>query len=128
MEMLLEVGYCHGIENYSRHLSGRAPGKTPYTLFDYFPKDFLLIVDESHVSVPQIAGMYHGDRARKETLVEYGFRLPSAMDNRPLRFDEWESRIHQIMFVSATPAPYELKNARAMWSSKLYGQPVSSTR
>lgn len=112
MEMLLEVGYCHGIENYSRHLSGRAPGETPYTLFDYFPKDFLLIVDESHVSVPQIAGMYHGDRARKETLVAYGFRLPSAMDNRPLRFDEWESRIHQIMFVSATPAPYELKKCQ----------------
>jgi len=112
MEMLLEVGYCHGIENYSRHLSGRSPGETPYTLFDYFPKDLLLIVDESHVSVPQIAGMYHGDRARKETLVEYGFRLPSAMDNRPLRFDEWESRIHQIMFVSATPAPYELKKCQ----------------
>ncbi len=109
MEMLLEVGYCHGIENYSRHLSDRAPGETPYTLFDYFPKEFFLIVDESHVSVPQIAGMYHGDRARKETLVEYGFRLPSAMDNRPLQFDEWEKRIHQIMFVSATPGPYELK-------------------
>lgn len=112
MEMLLEVGYCHGIENYSRHLSGRAPGETPYTLFDYFPKDFFLIVDESHVSVPQISGMYHGDRARKETLVEYGFRLPSALDNRPLRFDEWESRIHQIVFVSATPAPYELKKCQ----------------
>ncbi|HHT9122564.1 MAG TPA: excinuclease ABC subunit UvrB [Candidatus Wunengus sp. YC63] len=112
MEMLLEVGYCHGIENYSRHLSGRAPGETPYTLFDYFPKEFLLIVDESHVSVPQIAGMYHGDRARKETLVAYGFRLPSALDNRPLRFDEWESRIHQIVFVSATPAPYELKKCQ----------------
>lgn len=112
MEMLLEVGYCHGIENYSRHLSGRSPGETPYTLFDYFPKDLLLIVDESHVSIPQIAGMYHGDRARKETLVEYGFRLPSAMDNRPLRFDEWESRIYQIMFVSATPAPYELKKCQ----------------
>jgi len=112
MEMLQEVGYCHGIENYSRHLSGRAPGETPYTLFDYFPKDFFLIVDESHVSVPQIAGMYHGDRARKETLVEYGFRLPSAMDNRPLRFDEWESRIHQIVFVSATPGPYELKKCQ----------------
>ena len=112
MEMLLEVGYCHGIENYSRHLSGRAPGESPYTLFDYFPKDLFLIVDESHVSVPQISGMYHGDRARKETLVEYGFRLPSAMDNRPLRFDEWESRIHQIMFVSATPAPYELKKCQ----------------
>ena len=112
MEMLLEVGYCHGIENYSRHLSGRAPGEAPYTLFDYFPKDLFLIVDESHVSVPQISGMYHGDRARKETLVEYGFRLPSALDNRPLRFDEWESRIHQIMFVSATPAPYELKKCQ----------------
>lgn len=109
MEMLLEVGYCHGIENYSRHLSGRVPGETPYTLFDYFPKDFFLIIDESHVSVPQIAGMYHGDRARKETLVEYGFRLPSALDNRPLRFDEWEKRIHQILFVSATPGSYELK-------------------
>ncbi|KAA0244661.1 excinuclease ABC subunit UvrB [Candidatus Brocadia sp. AMX2] len=112
MEMLLEVGYCHGIENYSRHLSGRAPGETPYTLFDYFPKEFFLIVDESHVSVPQIAGMYHGDRARKETLVEYGFRLPSALDNRPLRFDEWEEKIHQIMFVSATPGPYELKKCK----------------
>ena len=109
MEMLLEVGCCHGIENYSRHLSGRAPGETPYTLFDYFPKDFFLIVDESHVSIPQIAGMYHGDRARKETLVEYGFRLPSALDNRPLRFDEWEARINQILFVSATPGTYELK-------------------
>jgi excinuclease ABC subunit B len=109
MEMFLEVGCCHGIENYSRHLSGRAPGETPYTLFDYFPKDFFLIVDESHVSIPQIAGMYHGDRARKETLVEYGFRLPSALDNRPLRFDEWEARIKQILFVSATPGTYELK-------------------
>lgn len=109
MEMLLEVGYCHGIENYSRHLSSRVPGETPYTLFDYFPKDFFLIIDESHVSVPQIAGMYHGDRARKETLVEYGFRLPSALDNRPLRFDEWEERIHRILFVSATPGQYELK-------------------
>jgi excinuclease ABC subunit B len=108
MEMLSEVGYCHGIENYSRHLSGRAPGETPYTLFDYFPKDFFLIIDESHVSVPQIRGMYHGDRARKETLVKYGFRLPSALDNRPLRFDEWESKIRQTLFVSATPGPYEL--------------------
>lgn len=114
MEMLLEVGYCHGIENYSRHLSGRAPGETPYTLFDYYPKDFFLIVDESHVSVPQIGGMYHGDRSRKETLVEYGFRLPSAMDNRPLRFDEWESKINQILFVSATPGSYELKKCSGM--------------
>lgn len=112
MEMLLEVGYCHGIENYSRHLSARAPGETPYTLFDYFPKEFFLIVDESHVSVPQIAGMYHGDRARKETLVNYGFRLPSALDNRPLRFDEWEKRIHQIMLVSATPGHYELEKSK----------------
>lgn len=112
MEMLLEVGYCHGIENYSRHLSGRVPGETPYTLFDYFPKEFFLIVDESHVSIPQIAGMYHGDRARKETLIEYGFRLPSALDNRPLQFDEWEKRIHQIMFVSATPGPYEVKKCK----------------
>ena len=109
MEMLLEIGYCHGIENYSRHLSGRAPGETPYTLFDYFPRDFFLIIDESHVSVPQIAGMYHGDRSRKKTLVEFGFRLPSAMDNRPLTFAEWEAKIHQIMFVSATPAAYELE-------------------
>ena len=109
MEMLLEIGYCHGIENYSRHLSGRAPGETPYTLFDYFPRDFFLIIDESHVSVPQIAGMYHGDRSRKKTLVEFGFRLPSAMDNRPLTFAEWEEKIHQIMFVSATPAAYELE-------------------
>ncbi|MBU6390634.1 MAG: excinuclease ABC subunit UvrB [Planctomycetota bacterium] len=112
MEMLLEVGYCHGIENYSRHLSGRASGETPYTLFDYFSKDFFLIVDESHVSVPQIAGMYAGDRSRKETLVAYGFRLPSALDNRPLRFDEWESRINQILFVSATPGSYEFKKCQ----------------
>ena len=112
MEMLLEVGYCHGIENYSRHLSGRAPGSPPYSLFEYFPKDFFLIVDESHVSIPQIAGMYHGDRARKETLVAYGFRLPSALDNRPLRFDEWESKINQILFVSATTGPYEFKKCK----------------
>ncbi len=112
MEMLQEIGYCHGIENYSRHLSGRAPGAPPYSLFDYFPRDHFLIVDESHVSVPQIAGMYNGDRARKETLVEYGFRLPSALDNRPLRFDEWEERINQILFVSATPGAYELKKCR----------------
>ena len=114
MEMLREVGYCHGIENYSRHLSGRAPGSPPYSLFEYFPKDFLLIVDESHVSIPQIAGMYHGDRARKDTLVEYGFRLPSALDNRPLRFDEWEEKIHQALFVSATPGHYELKKCQGM--------------
>ncbi|MHC4182056.1 MAG: helicase-related protein, partial [Planctomycetota bacterium] len=108
MEMLSEIGYCHGIENYSRHVSGRAPGERPYTLFDYFPKDFFLITDESHVAVPQIRGMYEGDRARKETLVKYGFRLPSALDHRPLRFDEWESMINQILFVSATPSEYEI--------------------
>ncbi|MGR3318652.1 MAG: excinuclease ABC subunit UvrB [Candidatus Anammoxibacter sp.] len=109
MEMLLEIGYCHGIENYSRHLSGRAPGSQPYTLFDYFPDDFFLIIDESHVSVPQIRGMYFGDRSRKETLVNYGFRLPSALDNRPLRFDEWEKKIKNVLFVSATIGPYELE-------------------
>ncbi|MGR3177208.1 MAG: excinuclease ABC subunit UvrB [Candidatus Anammoxibacter sp.] len=109
MEMLLEVGYCHGIENYSRHLSGRAPGSQPYTLFDYFPDDFFLIIDESHVSVPQIRGMYFGDRSRKETLVNYGFRLPSALDNRPLQFDEWENKIKNVLFVSATIGPYELE-------------------
>jgi len=108
MEMLSEIGYCHGIENYSRHVSGRSPGERPYTLFDYFPKDLFLITDESHVAVPQIRGMYEGDRARKETLVKYGFRLPSALDNRPLRFDEWESMISQILFVSATPSEYEI--------------------
>ncbi len=109
MEMLLEIGYCHGIENYSRHLSGRLPGSQPYTLFDYFPDDFLLIIDESHVSAPQIRGMYHGDRSRKDTLVKYGFRLPSALDNRPMRFDEWEGMIKRVLFVSATPGPYELE-------------------
>jgi excinuclease ABC subunit B len=109
MEMLLETGYCHGIENYSRHISGRAPGDPPYTLIDYFPEDFFCIVDESHVTVPQIGGMYNGDRSRKETLVEYGFRLPSALDNRPLKFEEWEGKAHQALYVSATPGPYELE-------------------
>ena len=107
LEMIRELGYCSGIENYSRYLSGRAPGEPPPTLFDYLPKDALLIVDESHVTVPQIGGMYKGDRSRKETLVEHGFRLPSALDNRPLRFDEWESLAPQAIFVSATPGPYE---------------------
>lgn len=111
MEMFLEIGYCHGIENYSRHLSERLPGSKPYTLFDYFPEDFLLIIDESHVSVPQIRGMYHGDRSRKETLVNYGFRLPSALDNRPMRFDEWEGMIKKVLFVSATPGPYEMEKS-----------------
>ncbi len=107
--MLEEVGYCPGIENYSRPLSGRAPGSPPDTLFSFFPREFLLFVDESHVTVPQVRGMYAGDHNRKVTLVEHGFRLPSALDNRPLRFEEWESKINQAIFVSATPGPYELE-------------------
>ncbi|GGE04499.1 UvrABC system protein B [Marinithermofilum abyssi] len=109
MEMMREVGFCSGIENYSRHLVGKKPGEAPYTLLDYFPKDYLLIVDESHVTIPQIGGMYKGDRSRKEMLVEHGFRLPSAMDNRPLKFEEFEERVHQAIYVSATPGPYELE-------------------
>ena len=109
LAMIREIGYCSGIENYSRHLSGRSPGEPPETLLDYFPKDFLLFIDESHVTVPQIQGMYHGDRARKENLVRYGFRLPSALDNRPLTFHEFEERMPQTIFVSATPGPYERK-------------------
>lgn len=111
MEMLSEMGFCTGIENYSRHLSQRAPGSKPYTLMDYFPDDFLVIADESHVSIPQIRGMYFGDRSRKENLVEYGFRLPSALDNRPMRFDEFEGMVHQILYTSATPGPYEMEKA-----------------
>ncbi len=107
MEMLEEIGFCKGIENYSRILSGRAPGSTPYTLLDHFPKDFLLFIDESHVTVPQVRGMYFGDRGRKQTLVDYGFRLPSAFDNRPLNFDEFNEKLNQIIYVSATPAQYE---------------------
>ena len=110
LEMLSEMGFCSGIENYSRHLSGRAPGSRPYTLIDYFPKDFLTIIDESHQTIPQIRGMYNGDRARKETLVKYGFRLPSALDNRPLRFNEFEEMMNQCVYVSATPGPYELEH------------------
>lgn len=108
MEALREFGVCPGIENYSRHIDGRSPGERPYTLFDYFPKDYLLVVDESHVSLPQVRGMYNGDRARKEVLVNFGFRLPSALDNRPLRFEEFESMVHQAVFISATPGDYEL--------------------
>ncbi|WP_207751852.1 excinuclease ABC subunit UvrB [Mordavella massiliensis] len=107
IEMLKETGFCSGIENYSRHLSGLQPGQPPHTLMDYFPDDFLIIIDESHKTIPQIGGMYHGDQSRKRTLVDYGFRLPSALDNRPLSFDEFEQRIDQILFVSATPGPYE---------------------
>jgi excinuclease ABC subunit B len=111
LEMIKEIGYCHGIENYARHLTGREPGQPPPTLLDYLPGDALLIVDESHQTVPQVRGMYHGDRSRKEVLVEFGFRLPSALDNRPLNFEEWEARIGQVVFVSATPGPYELAKA-----------------
>jgi excinuclease ABC subunit B len=113
LEMMREVGFCHGIENYSRHLDGRSAGQPPYTLLDYFPKDFLLVVDESHVAIPQVGGMYLGDRSRKETLVEYGFRLPSALDNRPLTFDEFEARIGQRLYVSATPASWEIERSKS---------------
>ena len=106
--MLAEMGYCNGIENYSRHIDGRSPGEPPFTLLDYFPKDYLLVIDESHQAVPQIHGQYQGDRARKETLIDHGFRLPSAADNRPLRFDEFYERLNQCIFVSATPSAYEV--------------------
>ncbi len=112
LEMLQEMGYCQGIENYSRHLDGRLPGTPPYTLLDYFPEDFLMFIDESHITVPQLNGMYWGDRTRKQTLVEYGFRLPSALDNRPLSFEEFEKRVRQVVYVSATPAEYELRKAK----------------
>src|SRR3974390_2534901 len=108
LEMIKSMGYCHGIENYSRHFSGRLPGEPPPTLLDYFPRDFLLFVDESHATIPQVHGMWHGDRSRKQNLVDYGFRLPSAVDNRPLKFEEFENRVHQSIYVSATPGPYEL--------------------
>ncbi|MBQ1935227.1 MAG: excinuclease ABC subunit UvrB, partial [Clostridia bacterium] len=111
LEMMQEIGFCSGIENYSRHISGRAEGSAPYTLMDYFPEDFLLLVDESHVTLPQVRGMYNGDRARKDSLVGYGFRLPSAYDNRPLNFEEFEERINQAIFISATPGDYEGEHA-----------------
>jgi excinuclease ABC subunit B len=114
LEMLEQLGFCHGVENYSRWLDGREAGQSPYTLYDYFPDDYLLVLDESHITVPQIGGMYRGDRARKETLVEYGFRLPSALDNRPLRFDEWEARAGQMIFVSATPGDWELTQSKGV--------------
>ena len=112
MEMMKETGFCQGIENYSRHISGREPGSAPYTLFDYFPKDFLLLIDESHATIPQVRAMYNGDRARKDSLVKYGFRLPSAYDNRPLTFNEFEDRINQVVFVSATPGDYEKEHSQ----------------
>jgi excinuclease ABC subunit B len=111
LEMMKEIGYCHGIENYSRHFSGRLPGEAPPTLLDYLPSDSLLMIDESHQTIPQLHGMYHGDRSRKETLVGHGFRLPSALDNRPLTFEEFEHRVNQVIYVSATPGPYELTKA-----------------
>lgn len=114
LEMLEEMGFCSGVENYSRWLDGRAPGEAPYTLYDYFPEDLLVVLDESHISIPQIGGMYRGDRSRKETLVNFGFRLPSAMDNRPLRFEEWEERAVQRIYVSATPADYELEHSQGV--------------
>jgi excinuclease ABC subunit B len=111
LEMMREVGYCSGIENYSRHLLRRAPGSSPWTLIDYFPDDYLLIIDESHITLPQIRGMYHGDKSRKETLVDYGFRLPSALDNRPLNFEEFEEHVNQVIYASATPRPYEYEHS-----------------
>src|SRR6267378_2872241 len=111
MEMMRTIGYCHGVENYSRHLSGRLPGEAPPTLLDYVPQNYLLFIDESHVTVPQVRGMFNGDRARKQTLVDYGFRMPSALDNRPLTFEEFEHRMNQVVYVSATPGPYELTKA-----------------
>ena len=112
LEMMKETGFCQGIENYSRHISGREPGSPPFTLFDYFPKDFLLLIDESHATIPQVRAMYNGDRSRKDSLVKYGFRLPSAYDNRPLKFEEFEQRLNQVVFVSATPAEYEAEHAK----------------
>ena len=119
LEMIKSVGYCHGIENYSRHFSGRLPGEPPPTLFDYFPRDFMIFIDESHVTVPQLHGMWHGDRSRKGNLVDYGFRLPSAMDNRPLKFDEFENRSGQIIYVSATPGAYELTKAAGVVTEQI---------
>lgn len=112
IEMLLEMGYCNGIENYSRHMDGRKPGEAPYTLLDFFPEDFLLMVDESHMTMPQVRGMYNGDKARKQVLIDHGFRLPSALDNRPLKLEEFEGKLNQTLFVSATPADYEVESWR----------------
>ncbi len=112
--MMREMGFCSGIENYSRHLTLRPPGSTPYTLLDYFPDDFMIVVDESHVTIPQVRGMFNGDQARKQVLVDHGFRLPSALDNRPLRFEEFEKHMHNIVYVSATPGPYEIEHTDEM--------------
>jgi len=119
LEMIAELGFCNGIENYSRHLSGRKPGEPPPTLIDYFPEDFLMVIDESHQTVPQVRGMWGGDRSRKETLVEYGFRLPSAIDNRPLSFDEFQGKLGQVLYVSATPAPYELEQSGGLYAEQV---------
>ena len=127
LEMLAEVGVCNGIENYSRHLDGRSAGEPPHTLLDFFPADFLTVIDESHVAVPQIHGQYEGDRSRKETLVEHGFRLPSALDNRPLTFDEFTDRVGQVIFLSATPGRLRARACRARWWTRSSGPPASST-
>src|SRR6201991_2188351 len=119
LDMIKSVGYCHGIENYSRHFSGRLPGEPPPTLLDYFPRDYLIFIDESHVTIPQLHGMWHGDRSRKQNLIDYGFRLPSALDNRPLRFEEFESRTGQIIYVSATPGPYELTKSAGVVTEQI---------
>ena len=124
LEMMQELGYCNGIENYSRVLDGRAPGQAPFTLLDYFPGDFLVMIDESHQTVPQIGGMYEGDRSRKEALVAHGFRLPLAMDNRPLRFDEFIERVPQAIFVSATPGPVRDARVVARSSSRSSARPA----
>ncbi len=119
IEMLLEMGYCSGIENYSRHMDGRQPGEAPFTLLDFFPDDFLIVADESHITLPQIRGMYNGDKARKEQLIEYGFRLPSALDNRPLRLEEFEERVNQMIYISATPGPYELEKTDGEYTEQI---------
>ena len=127
LEMLKELGFCNGIENYSRVLEGRPPGSHPFTLIDYFPDDFVVFIDESHQTVPQIGGMYEGDRSRKQTLVDYGFRLPSALDNRPLRFDEFLGKVEQMVFVSATPGSYELRHSPGRRRAADPARPASST-
>jgi len=119
LEMMSEIGFCQGIENYNRHFTGKAPGEPPFTLYDYFPDEFLIIVDESHVTIPQVGGMYNGDRSRKETLIDYGFRLPSALDNRPLKFHEWEERAKRLLFVSATPANYEIQKSEGLFVEQI---------